>query len=79
MISTHPTLEDSKSEVDFIFEKNDVSEAELLSFSIAQSAEMIFERTRRPPGPAPALISIRAQLSPASLLYLHSPGTTEGW
>ena len=62
MISTNPTLEDSESKVDFIFEKIDISEAELLSFSIAQSAEMIFERNvsspRSPPGLAPALISI---------------------
>ncbi|KFZ23649.1 hypothetical protein V502_01865 [Pseudogymnoascus sp. VKM F-4520 (FW-2644)] len=61
MVSTTPTSEDSESKLSFVFE------AELLSFSIAQSAEIFFERDVSSPGCppvlAPALISIRAQPS----------------
>lgn len=47
----------------------DISDAELLSFSIAQSAEIFFQRDvpspRCPPVPAPTPVSIQAQPSPA--------------
>ncbi|KFY66907.1 hypothetical protein V496_01845 [Pseudogymnoascus sp. VKM F-4515 (FW-2607)] len=53
---------------DSVFEKLDISDAELLSFSIAQSAEIFFESgvfsPRCPPDIAPTPVSIRAQPSP---------------